>query len=328
MRIGAVAGNPVDKLVGSTQRFEGVNLEAQNFAEHWGASGFLINQSADGVVDRRAVGGELRYFAPNRSLYTLVDYDVKFHALNAVTLQGNYQLPDQTKVSVLVDDRKAPTLATSNGLIQFGCNTFPQAYAGNCSQPGVQTLDTLRQSAIATTAEARQAAIDISRPITTHWTASADIRLTNVGRLPTVVVNGILFPGTDAGTGNVMSGSLQATGSNLYSKRDISVFSITHLQGPIYRGEQFSMSNLNSLMNNLVTLEPNLSYYHQRDTTGGTTGQTISRIAPGLHGSYKVAKRVSVDSTISTERSRSDGPTQNSTTRNTFFYIGYRLDLN
>jgi len=329
MRLNVVAGDPVDKIVGSTQRFEGISLDAQGLAEHWGAGGFLINQTADGVTDRRAVGGEVRYFSQNKSLYTLFDYDVNFHALNAVTVQGNYQLQDQTNFSLIVDDRKAPTLATSNGLIQFGCNTFAQAYGVNqCTQPGTFSLSDIKTAAKATTADAKQFAIDVSRPFGQHWQASADFRLTNIGKLPTVTVNGITFPGTNEGTGNVYSESVQTTGSNLYSKRDISVFSYTHLAGPIYRGDQFTISNLNGLMGNRLSIEPNVSFYRQRDLSGGTAGQKLSRISPGLHASYKVLRRLSVDASVMAEHTTSDGPTQNNTTRDTFYYVGYRLDLN
>jgi hypothetical protein len=353
LRLNMVAGAPVDKVVDSKQRFEGVNLEAQNLAEHWGATGFLINQSAEGVTDRRALGAEVRYFEVNRSLFTLLDYDVNFHALNAVTVQGNYTMPDQTNFSLLLDDRKAPILAASNGLVQYGCPTFADAYAGNlgaCTTKnplaanGAYTLTELRQSAIDTTAAVRQAAIDVSHPFGQHWQVSADLRMTNIGKLLAINTSTVVSPGTTAGTGNVRSLSLQATGSNLYSKRDINVFALTHMQSPVYRGDQLSFSNLNSLMNNLLTLEPSISFYHQRDTvsnSAGASGQTLRRVSPGLHGAYKVAKRVYVDSFVSSEQTRVDGQAQtnssNSTqassqtstsTRNTFFYIGYRLDLN
>jgi len=111
-RVNVTGGIPTDTLVNSRQNFEGVNVEAQNLWDHWSGDAFFMNQMADGVTDRRAIGGDLRYFDSVRTVYAMMDYDVIFRTLNAATLQGTWQLPDQTSLSVLVDVRKAPELLT------------------------------------------------------------------------------------------------------------------------------------------------------------------------------------------------------------------------
>jgi len=270
------------------------------------------------------VGGDLRYFDQQKTLYTLVDYDVQFATLNAATIQGTYQFPDQTSLAVMLDDRKAPTLETSNGLLQAGCTSYTQYFAGQCTHAQAPfTVDILRQDALATTANSHQFALDVSRPLGQHWQASGDLRVTSVGALPTVTVNGQTFQGTSA-TGNVLGATLQATGSNLYSKRDINVFSMTLLHSSTLSGRQLSYSNLNGLMDNRLSLEPNLSLYWENDSTG----QRLFRISPGVRTSYKLTKRMSVDGTVAIERSKTDGPDQNDTTTNLFYYVGYRYDLN
>jgi len=276
------------------------------------------------VVDRRAVGGELRYFDQQKTLYSLIDYDVNFATINAATLQGTYQFADQTSMSLLLDDRKAPTLETSNGLLQAGCTSYTQYFAGQCSHAQAPyTVDVLRQDALATTANSHQFAFDVSRPFGKHWQFSGDLRVTSVGALPTVTINGQTFQGTSA-TGNVLGITLQATGSNLYSKRDINVFSLTHLHSPTLAGNQFAYSNLNTVLDNRLTLEPNISLYHESDANG----QRLLRISPGFRTSFKLLKRMSIEATLALEHSRNEGPTQNDTTSNVFYYLGYRYDLN
>ncbi len=327
LRVNAVAGVPVaqDQFVNNSQVFEGMSLEAQNFAEHWGASGFFINQTADHVVDRRAVGGDLRYFDQKKTLYALVDYDVQFATLNAVTLQGTYQFADQTSVALMLDDRKAPTLETSNGLLQSGCTTYTQYFSPNPCHlaAGPYTVDVLRQDALATTASSHQFALDLSRPLGKSWQVSGDLRITSVGTLPTVTVNGQTFPGSTA-TGNVLSASAQATGSNLYSHRDINVFAYTHLHSTTLDGNQVGFNNLNALLDNKLTLEPNLSFYWETDSNG----QHLARYSPGIRSSYKLYPRMSVEGTLAMEHSRNTGPEQNDTTANVFWYLGFRYDLN
>jgi hypothetical protein len=327
LSVSAVAGVPVaqDLFIQANQRFEGLSMNAQSFAEHWGAGGFVINQTADGVVDRRAVGGELRYFDDRKTMYSLIDYDVQFATLNAATLQGTYLFPDQTSVSLLIDDRKAPTLETSNGLLQSGCSSYAQYFAGKCASRAnpPYTVEVLRQDALATTANSHQFALDASHPFGTHWQASADLRVTSVGALPTVTINNQTFQGTSA-TGNVLGATIQATGTNLYSKRDINVFSLTHLRSSTLSGTMLAYSNLNSFLDNRLSLEPNLSLYRETDTSG----QRLLRVSPSLRTSYKLTRRMSVEGTIALEQSRNEGPAQNDTTSNVFYYVGYRFDLN
>ncbi len=326
LHVSGVVGVPVsqDQFVDASQRFEGLNLEAQNIFEHWGGSAFLINQTADGVVDRRAVGGDMRYFDQQKTLYALVDYDIQFATLNAATLQATYQLPDQTSMSLLLDDRKAPTLETSNGLLQAGCTSYVQYFAGACPHSVAPfNVDTLRQFAQATTANTHQFAFDVARPFGANWQLSADLRVTAVGALPTVTVAGQTFQGSSA-TGNVFGATVQATGTNLYSKRDINVFSLTHLHSSTLIGNQLAYSNLNNLMENRLTLEPNLALYHEDDSNG----QSLARVTPGFRTSYRVSPRMSLEATVSYERSRNQGPVQSDTTSNVFYYVGYRYDLN
>jgi hypothetical protein len=89
-------------------------------------------------------------------------------------------------------------------------------------------------------------------------------------------------------------------------------------------GNQFSFSNLNSILDNRLTLEPNLSLYREVDTTG----QRLFRISPSFRTSYKLTRRMSLEGTVAMERSRNEGPAQNDTTSNVFYYLGYRFDLN
>ena len=53
-------------------------------------------------------------------MFTQLDYDVNFNELNALTLQGSFQGPYDTTVSMLVDQRKAPSLQLSDALISLG----------------------------------------------------------------------------------------------------------------------------------------------------------------------------------------------------------------
>ncbi|HEY4038614.1 MAG TPA: hypothetical protein VGM15_07320, partial [Burkholderiaceae bacterium] len=87
-RVNVTGGVPIDTIINSNQNFEGIFVEGQNLGQHWSGDAFLMNQMANGLTDRRAIGGDVRYFDEVRTFYTMLDYDINFNALNAVTVQG------------------------------------------------------------------------------------------------------------------------------------------------------------------------------------------------------------------------------------------------
>lgn len=334
-RLNVAGGIPVDTIVNTNQNFEGIYVEAQNILDHWGGDAFFMNQMADGVTDRRAIGGDLRYFDSVRTLYTMLDYDILFLAVNAVTVQGTWQLPDQTMFSLLFDDRKAPELLTSNALITTGATSITQLEQGvpDLTNPGAflfppLTLSQIRDLAKQTTATSKQLSLSVTRPLGSKWQASIDGRLTNVGALPFLTVSSTVAGVANTipaqpGTGNVWTADLQVNGTNLYSLRDINSFTYSWLHGPQFTGNQLGYANLSGLLDNRVTIEPSLRYYSENDTGGNK----LSRITPALRVTYKVLKRLSLESQVLYERSKTEGPTQNDVTSNVFYYVGYRYDF-
>ncbi len=91
-RINVVAGEPADfNPINSERQFWGTSLDVGTFAERWNGNAYYISQTIDGIIDRQAVGAEIRYFDPRSSLLSLVDYDVSYGVLNIALLQGTYQ---------------------------------------------------------------------------------------------------------------------------------------------------------------------------------------------------------------------------------------------
>jgi hypothetical protein len=182
----------------------------------------------------------------------------------------------------------------------------------------MQTLDEIRVAAEATSAQAKQALVSVSRPITAKWQLAMDLRYSAIGALPAVGD----FEATPA-TGAQYGATLQLTGSNLYSPRDINNFNLSVLKSPFFKGAQLSYSNLTGLRDNDITLEPSLRYYTQRDNQG----VRLNRISPGMRMSYRLSRRASILGESIVEHSTTDGPSNSDTTNSIFFYVGYRYEL-
>ena len=314
-RVNAAAGAPVEyPAIDSKRRFWAANLEFENLGDAWSGNFFYVDQSVDGVFDRRAVGNETRYFRDGASLFSLLDYDTSYGEWNITMLQGTWQTEGRTTLNLLYDRRKAPLLTTTNAIIgqpTTSISTLLQSL----------TLEQVRQQAVDVTATATQALIGFTTPLSTKWQAGADARLTNVGPLPAVVVNGIPIPAQPA-TGNIYSYGIQAIGTNLYSSRDTNVFSATYVNAPTQDGYQLAYNNL-SLVAARWTVEPSLRYYTQKDAQD----VKLDRWTPGLRLTYRVRDNVALESEFTWEKTRTVGPASRDDVNRGFFYIGYRWDI-
>ncbi|MEA3241805.1 MAG: hypothetical protein U9Q19_00025, partial [Pseudomonadota bacterium] len=119
MTVNAVGGFPVFSTRDGfkTDRYlYGLSTDLGTFANAWDFNLFVIEQRVESVVDRRAVGGEARYFDPIRSLLTFVDYDILYGSLNTAIFLGTWTLPDRTTINATVDYRNSPILTTTSAL--------------------------------------------------------------------------------------------------------------------------------------------------------------------------------------------------------------------
>lgn len=315
IKIDLMGGVPANLLVNSPrQRLLGAMVELDGLLERWGGNVYLVDQTSEGYTNRRALGGEIRYADETWSGYALVDYDIEFRALNAVTVQASWQAPAQTTVTLLLDDRKAPSIALVNALISRGAGSLTELIDGR----GL-SLEQLRADSLATSARAQQAMISVSRPLNEHWQLSGDLRYSKIGALPQV---GDLFDATPA-TGAQYTASMQMTGSNLYSTRDINSFNVAVMSTPLFKGVQVAYSNLTGFRNNEVTLEPSIRFYAQRDADG----VKVRRVSTGLRGSWRISRRASVLAEGLAEHSTLSGPSTSGSTNAGSFYMGYRYEL-
>jgi hypothetical protein len=314
MKLDVMGGVPASALVSAPgERLFATVLEADQIAERFGGNFYLLDQSTQGITNRRALGSELRYAGDEWSSNVLLDYDAVFAKLNALSLHGSVQLAAQTTVTMLVDMRRAPSLQLSNALISSGSASLRDLLDSG------KSLDDIRRAALDTSAIARQWLISVSRPFDQRWQVAMDLRYSAVGALPQVGD----FEATDA-TGAQYSFSAQVTGTNLYSQRDINNFNLSVMSTPFFNGAQFSYNNLTGMWeNNDLSVEPSIRVYAQRNKQQ----EKLLRIGPGVRLTYRQSARSSLLGELLYETSRTDGPTNHESSNSIFFYVGYRYEL-
>lgn len=310
-RLNVVAGKPVDfNPIDSDRQFWGTSLDVGTFAEHWNGNIYYLQQTVDDITDRQAVGAELRYFSPTRSLLILTDYDLSYSELNIAMLQGTWTWNNQTTLNVLADHRRAPILQTANSVIG-------ETNTSIASLLQTLTEDQIRQMAIDKTPIADLFMLGLTHNFNRTWQLGGDIKLYNIGSTP---ASGSLP--ASPGTGNVLVYTLQGIASGLLSKRDISVLSLSYLTSDTYDGTSVAFNN-RSLFLDRWTLDASVRYYTQTDSAG----VDLRRLTPMLRLGYRWRQSLTFEVEYGVEMTTTESTTTTDETTSQFLTVGYRWDF-
>jgi len=99
------------------QFFQSISLDFGSLAKRWDFTTFYVSQANKDIKDRKAVGGEIRYYTAKQAYFSLIDYDIMFEQTNTAMLISNWQLRPSSHMSFSIDYRRSPTLTVSNALL-------------------------------------------------------------------------------------------------------------------------------------------------------------------------------------------------------------------
>lgn len=312
-RMNLVSGALVESTENSPQThryFNGINLDVIQLFEALDLNLFIIDQRVHGEVDRRAVGGELRYFKDGRSLYSLVDYDIHFDTLNIAYILGNWTLNETTNLNLVLDYRKSPLLTTSNAL-------QGQTVTGIDELKNSFTSEEIKQLAQDRTAISRSATLGASHRFTDRWQLSSDLTMTNMsGTATSGGVTGSPATGTD------YFFNMQLIGSNLFREGDLWIPGLRYSDTSTSNTVSASL-NARFPVNDAWRVNPRVRVDY-RERNAGTT-QWI--FAPSLRATYRHTRNMTLDFEAGGEWSeeRLTDTTQDSSL--VFLYLGYRWDF-
>jgi len=311
--------------------FYGANVDIGPLGQAWSGNAYFINQIVNGIVDRRAVGTELRYASNGKNAFGLVDYDVSYGVLNIAMLNGTW-VTEGTTFTLLADHRRTPYLQTTNAL--FGT---PGASISMINKTNEALL---RAQAESVTATSDLFLVGVLHAVSKDWQLGGDVRLNRIAGTSAsnclVIVPGtstlFLNPNatTDAlcslqalpGTGNIWTYTAQAIGANFPFENTTFVANASYISSQAYRGESLTLNFLGRLgpkwqLDNFVIL------YHQKDSSG----VELYRATPTIRMDYRFLDSWSFEASGGYEQTFSDSPTQKDTTSRQFFYLGLRWDF-
>lgn len=180
LRVETVAGRPVFSTADSVddaRRFHGVSSNFGPIGDNLDVGVFFLQQDIEDMVDRQAVGAEVRYFGETKSLWGIVDFDTSFSELASVFLQGSWRLPSQLTLTGLIDSRRSPFLSSGNALIGRESQDFNDLL-------DIFTEDDVRQLALDRSPNTTTLTLGLSRPLTPKLQFNISASQTEVDATP------------------------------------------------------------------------------------------------------------------------------------------------
>jgi tetratricopeptide (TPR) repeat protein len=315
IKVDGVFGFPVDSStsmnIETDKRFYGFSLDLGTFKEHWDFNTFIINQDVDGITDRRAVGGEIRYFQPERSFFSLVDYDISYRELNTFLFVGNWMFPTKTTFNISLSYRKSPVLTTSNALIS-------QSVSSVADLLNIYSEEEVRTLAEDRTSTTQSLTIGASHPLNQKFQVSGDLAVSKMS-------------GTDAsggveatsGTGYEYFFSSQIIGNSLLKEGDIAILGARYSDTDAYQAISFNL-NTRYPVNRKWRINPRFQFdYRTKNQNNGTQ----STIKPSLRMDYRWNRRARFEFEAGGEWSDEKLTDQTDRTSSYFFNSGYRINF-
>ena len=311
--------------------FYGANVDIGPFATVWSGNLYYFNQMVNGVVDRRAVGTELRYASSGRSAFSLVDYDISYGVLNVAMLNGSW-VTEGTTYTLLADHRRTPFLQTTNGLLGTGATSIEVINSGNASL--------LRTAARQVTPTSDLFLVGVLHAVTKTWQLGADARLNRIGG--TSATNClVILPGTSTvflnpnattdapctlqaapGTGSIWTYGVQAIGTDVPFKRHTFVINANYITSPAYHGDSVTLNSLGRY-GEKWQLDLFLILYHQKDSSN----VTLYRGTPSFRVNYRFLDNWMFETSAGVEKTITDSVIQHDSTLREFFFSGIRCDF-
>ncbi len=222
----ASAGMPVDSSrspVQTQRRFESIAMGFSPALSTWDSSIYFTRQTDEGNRDRQAVGAQVQYSTPQRSLVGYVDYDTMFQALNAVALLGTVQLPARWQLVLDLEHRNAPLLTLRNALYGQSAGTLTELARSYSTS---QLMGLARDR----TAELSTCSVSLLRPLGERFQVSFDFYDLRFSDTP--ASGGVpAFPGGD---NSDRAYQVQLLGTGLLSASDFNQLVVRYDRTPEY----------------------------------------------------------------------------------------------
>lgn len=315
VRFNAVVGSPVERRKDAPFKddkyFYGASVDFGPLLGGFETSVYAIEQRDRSLLDRQAIGAELRFLQPDKSMFAMVDYDTHFRTLNAAVLNGSVTLADKSTFTGAIDYRKAPFISAWTAL-------QGQPFLTLYDLLKLKTKDEIDQLAIDRTASYKSAMLGYARPLTDKLQLSVDATIASIsGTIASGGVDAVLPQGTE------YFASAQLIGTGFFKQNDMYIGGIRYAHRP---DSDLYVLDLSSRypMTADFRLSPRLRLGYR--TGNGTDLKEVS-VMPSLLLNYAIKPDLNLELEVGVKWTRRDQLMIRDTDTDIFFTAGFRYDF-
>lgn len=312
-RFSASLGSPVESTRSSfngDRQFVALSVNLGPLANAWDLSAYTVLQQYEGEADRRALGAEVHYFQPGRTVIGLVDYDFYYQEINNVLLLSTLELPARWTLNLNIDRRQSPALSVRNAFIGQATTSLDDLL----TQFTREEIDQLARDRTSIT---ELYSVSASRPAGEHWQWTLDVSSMTIGG--TVDSGGVeAIPESP----REMAYSTLAIGNGVFADSDLEVVALRYQTGGLVQTASLGLSSRWPLWSTWrVTARVRAD---RRVFLADDSQQML--YAPSLRIDYQF-KRAWLELEAGTELSNRDVGESFEKARRNFFSLGYRYNF-
>jgi hypothetical protein len=277
------------------------------------------------LVDREAVGTDIRYSDPTKFAFANVDYDLRFRQLNEAVLSGSWTLPSGTTIYGGADYRRVPFLSSWNVLLNQPFGTLYDFLKNQVAIGQPLTNEQVEQLALAETPLYKSAMIGFSHPLSDKLQFSADATIANLSR--TITPAGLLDPSlAQLAAGNEYYATAQFISTNIFKDGDMYIGAFHYAQQETNTQYVLDFNTRYPIVNDLM-LAPRLRLGYNVYSGTGLRQYTVM---PSLLVDYNWSPNLTFEAEIGTQWTRGIGGIQPGVKTNDtelFATIGFRYNF-
>jgi tetratricopeptide (TPR) repeat protein len=300
------------------RKFASLSYDVGNEIKDWDISLYYIQQMVNNLVDRQAVGSEIRYFKPTFNIFNLIDYDTSYDTLNIFLLNANWVFPQQGNLYATIDSRKVPYLSTSNALQGQPFETIEDLET-------MFTEEEIRQLALDRTATSNTFTIGGAKQLNGfmnghgQYQISGDLTYNTLSDMP---ASGGVPEIPDTGD-NYFVGA-QFIGSNVIKKGDTSIFSLR--LGFTQLSNDLTLNfDTRYPITDKFRFNPRIQYFRRE---GKDNDNLLTTLRLSAKADYRLLNnKMLIEGEIGYDNTDDQVAGFSTKSNSLFWYLGYRLDF-
>jgi len=315
-------GKPVgfsSNTIEADKSFYGVSATLGTFLNLWDGNIYFIDQQVEGITDRQAIGGDLRYSDKKYTLFNSIDYDTSYKKLNIFLVRGGWQVNKDLRFNVNYSVRQSPLVFTSNALQQEDVRSFNELLAA-------ANEDRIRDKVLGITSSSELYSIGGTYQLNKNMQLNTDISVNSldgkdaVDKIVPSATSSTILPVEK--TGPDLSINAQLVASNYFVERDVNILGV-RLSDRDTRDTLLVFARSRFPYETKWRFGPRVALEYLKNDNDDSTRFKLTGSATV---DYRWRKKVNFDGEFGLETTKSNGG--NNVDFNRFFLIlGYYIDF-